>query len=129
MGDICSKDHKQVNVGIIGNGNSAFVVNGLTFNLTSILESAITFTIKKYRIEVIAIQLVSFCLVLLSVLMTGRYRMSHNGTEKDISEEQHVQRTKCKILENQNADCVTDKVGISQKNCLYCYIKILFIIF
>ena len=115
MGDICSKGQNWINLNINGNGNSAFIMNSVTFNLTSILETAIIFTIKKYRVDIISIQLVSFGLILLSILMIDRYRKWHYETKKNISEEQGVHRTKYETAEDPNTDDATDKVGKSLK--------------
>ncbi|CAF0899930.1 unnamed protein product [Adineta ricciae] len=114
MGDNHSKCQNRVNVDIIGNGNSAFVLNGVTFNVTNLLETTIIFAIKKYRVEVIAIQLVSFCVILFCVLMIGRYHMSHHWTDEDISQEQHIKQVRCKTTEYKNTDHVADNKHFSE---------------
>ena len=93
----------------------------MTFNLTSILETAIIFTIKKYRVDIISIQLVSFGLILLSILMIDRYRKWHYETKKNISKEQGVHRTKYETAEDPNTDDATDKVGKSLKKVAFIY--------
>ena len=124
MGVSSSKCENRVNVDIVGNGNSAFVLNGVTFNITNMLETTIIFTIRKYRVEVIGIQLVSFCVILLCTLMIRRYHRSHNWTDKDAFEEQQIKRVKYK-----STDGVVDEVRIFHEICFYYSIKLMFSIF
>ncbi|CAF1486565.1 unnamed protein product [Adineta ricciae] len=129
MGDSYSKCKNRVNVDIVGNGNSAFVLNGVTFNVTNMLETTVIFTIKKYRVEVIAIQLVSFCVILFCILIIGRYHIPHHRTDEDTSEEQHMERNKCRTTEYKNTDCAANQVRIFYKICLHYHIGLMFSIF
>jgi hypothetical protein len=77
MGGDCSKCFKGHNIEIVGHGNSALIINGVTFNITSMLEPVITLTIKQYRFEMITMHFASIFLVLLFVFIIIRYLMSH----------------------------------------------------
>jgi hypothetical protein len=82
MGGDCSKYSTKYRVGIIGNANSAIIVDGITLNISSILETVVIRTIKYYRFEFITLYLVSAFLVLLCTIMAIRYFMSRHHVEK-----------------------------------------------
>jgi hypothetical protein len=82
MGGDCSKKLLKYNVGIVGNGNKAFIVNDVTFNISTMLEATVNQTLKQYRSELIAVHFASASLVLLFTLTTIRYFMSPRRVEK-----------------------------------------------
>lgn len=84
MGGDCSKGNVQNQIGIVGNGNSAFILNDAALNLSKILESTIIFTAKYYRSQWIAVHLVSILLMCLFTSAIILYKKSNYRTEKGI---------------------------------------------
>lgn len=75
MGGTCSSIQLGGDVHIPGNGNSAIIFNGVSYNILSIFNSAVNLIVQKYRFESIIIQFtsiglstISLCLLILSCI-------------------------------------------------------------
>ena len=84
MGGGCSKGHVRNQIGIVGDGNSAFILNDITFNISQIMESAIVLTAKHYQTQWIGIHFASVVLICLFtpiiILCQKSYKRDENGT-------------------------------------------------
>ena len=65
MGPRCSTLPPSEMIGIIGNGNLAIIINGVSYNISSILTTAAEVVLKKYRYGWI---ILAFSLVLLTTI-------------------------------------------------------------
>ena len=65
MGPKCSTFEMGGNVQIVGNGNSAVVINGVSYNISSLFNTAVDAIMQRYRSELILMQFTSVSLVLL----------------------------------------------------------------
>ena len=67
MGPRCSTLPPSEMIGIIGNGNSAIIINGVSYNISSILTTAADVMLKKYRPGWVFL---AFALVSLTIVST-----------------------------------------------------------
>ena len=72
MGPKCSMVQIGDNVDISGNGNSAIIIKGISYNISSIFNTAVNLIMQKYRSELILMQITSVSLVVISVLVVVR---------------------------------------------------------
>lgn len=70
------------NVQIVGNGNSAVVINGVSYNISSLFNTAVDAIMQKYRSELILMQLTSVSLVVILVLLLLRFLMPRSIVDK-----------------------------------------------
>ncbi len=82
MGIDYSKDSVMYQIGINGNGNSAFIVNGITFNISTLLETTAMLTAKYYHSQLIAIHFTSIFLIFLFTVIHIQCRKLHRRNEK-----------------------------------------------
>ena len=83
MGPRCSTLPPSEIIGIIGNGNSAIIINGVSYNISSMLTTAADVMLKKYRSGwvLLAFALVSLTIVS-TLLMIRLLLMRSNGTNR-----------------------------------------------
>jgi hypothetical protein len=72
MGPKCSTIQIGGNVGISGNGNSALIINGISYNISSIFNTAVNVIMQRYRSELILMIFTSVSLVAISALLVVR---------------------------------------------------------
>lgn len=82
MGPRCSRLPMRTNIGIWGNGNSATVIHGNDYNISSILQTAVGVTMDTYRSELIFIQFAIFSLVMMLTMLILRCLLLRSGTGK-----------------------------------------------
>ncbi|CAF0765890.1 unnamed protein product [Adineta steineri] len=70
------------NVGIFGNGNSALIINGVSYNISNIFSAAANVFMQKYRSEFIIMQFTSIALVIISVLLVAQCLISRSAPGK-----------------------------------------------
>ena len=78
MGPRCSTLPPSEMIGIVGNGNSAIIINGVSYNISSILTTAADVMLKKYRFgwvflafSLVLLTLISAVLLILLLLLRG----------------------------------------------------------
>ena len=72
MGSKCSTNQLGGTVGILGNGNSAIIINGIQHNISGVFNTAVNLIMQKYRFELILMHFTSVFLVVISVLLVVR---------------------------------------------------------
>lgn len=77
----CSVGHK---IGIIGNGNSALIINGISFNISRMLEAVAIQTVEHFRSQMIVVHLILGFFMFLLMLATIKYFLSYHQLEKGI---------------------------------------------
>ena len=82
MGPKCSTLQMGGNVDISGTGNSAVIINGISYNISSIFNTAINLIMQKYRFELILMHFTSISLVLMSALLIFRCFMPRRAIDK-----------------------------------------------
>ena len=82
MGPKCSTLQIDGKVQISDNGNSAVIINGFSYNISSLFNTAISLIMQKYRSELILIQFTAVSLVVISALLVVRFLMSRSVIDK-----------------------------------------------
>ena len=83
MGARCSTLPPSEMIGIIGNGNSAIIINGVSYSISSILTTAADVMLKKYRYGWIFLAFALFLLTMISALLLIRLLlMRSNGNNR-----------------------------------------------
>jgi hypothetical protein len=82
MGPKCSTFEMGGNVQIVGNGNSAVVINGVSYNISSLFNTSVDAIMQRYRSELILMQFTSVSLVVILVLLLLRFLMPRNFVDK-----------------------------------------------
>ena len=87
MGPRCSTLPPSEMIGIIGNGNSAIIINGVSYNISSILTTAADVMLKKYRPGwvFLAFALVSLTIVSTLLLIRLLLMRSNNNNRKTVT--------------------------------------------
>ncbi|CAF4567687.1 unnamed protein product [Rotaria socialis] len=70
------------NIQIVGNGNSAVVINGVSYNISRLFNTAVDAIMQKYRSELILMQFTSVSLVVILVLLLLRFLMPRSIVDK-----------------------------------------------
>ena len=83
MGPKCSTFQIDGEVHISGNGNSAVMINGVSYNISSLFNTAISLIMQKYRSELILIQFTAISLVVISAFLVVRFLMPRSVIDKD----------------------------------------------
>ncbi|CAF2057507.1 unnamed protein product [Rotaria magnacalcarata] len=84
MGSKCSTLQIGGKVHISGNGNSPLIINGITYNISSLFNTVVSMTMRQYRSELILVQFISAFVVLISVLLTVRFLISRFPVDKGL---------------------------------------------
>ena len=82
MGPKCSTLQIDGKVHISGNGNSAVITNGVSYNISRLFNTAVSLIMQKYRSELILIQFTAVCLGIISALLVVRFLMPRNVIDK-----------------------------------------------
>ena len=84
MGPRCSTLPPSEMIGIVGNGNSAIIINGVSYNISSILTTAADVMLKKYRIGWVFLAFSLVLLTLISALLLIRLLLLRsNGNNRE----------------------------------------------
>ncbi|CAF4265803.1 unnamed protein product [Rotaria magnacalcarata] len=103
MGSKCSTLQIGGKVHISGNGNSPLIINGITYNISSLFNTVVSMTMRQYRSELILVQFISAFVVLISVLLTVRFLISRFPVDKGFlpTQRKHEIQHNTDILEYQ----------------------------
>ena len=82
MGPKCLTLQIDGKVHILGNGNSAVIINGVSYNISSLFNTAVSLIMQKYRSELILIQFTTVSLVIISALLVVRFLMPRSVIDK-----------------------------------------------
>jgi hypothetical protein len=69
MGSQCSTSPIRNSVGILGSGNSAVIINGMSYNISNMFNVAVKLVMQEYRSELILMQFTSVSLVVILILL------------------------------------------------------------
>ncbi|CAF4617426.1 unnamed protein product [Rotaria socialis] len=97
MGPKCSTFEMGGNVQIVGNGNSAVVINGVSYNISSLFNTAVDAIMQRYRSELILMQFTSVSLVVILVLLLLRFLMPRSIVDKRLQSTVKEYEDKCKM--------------------------------
>ena len=79
MGPRCSTLPPSEMIGIIGNGNSAIIINGVSYNISSIFTTAADAVLKKYRSGWVFLAFALVSLTIISTLLLIRLLLMRNN--------------------------------------------------
>ncbi|CAF1507479.1 unnamed protein product [Adineta ricciae] len=94
MGPRCTTLQLGGNVNIPGNGNSAIIFNGVSYNLSSIVNNGLSVIMEKYRSELIIIQFSSIVLMTIlscAIILYFSFKRAGNKDMKSLVNEPDMQ--------------------------------------
>lgn len=69
MGGMCSRPQLNNKMEIQGNHNLAFMLNGVNYNITNIVDGAVYEIVKRSRLDLIRINFISILLILILMIL------------------------------------------------------------
>ena len=103
MGPRCSTLPPSEMIGIIGNGNSAIIINGVSYNISSIITTAADVMLKKYRsgwvflaFALVSLTIISTLLLIRILLMRG----NGNNRKSIRCDKKHRVKKLCTLFRN-----------------------------
>lgn len=82
MGSKYSTFDMHGTIHIYGHGNSAVIINGISYNITSLFNTALHLIMKRYRSELILIQFISVLVLIVATLIAIQFFIKRGIIEK-----------------------------------------------